>query len=268
MRLKYNLPIGGAEYAPYLIDMIENNHTLIAGATGAGKSVLENAIIYALLCECYPGKPDNGRGARFIFIDPKQVELIMYKDLPHTLLYADNMPDIVNALKHVRNMIDTRLKAMRAAGIRKSNECPVYVFIDELVDLVTNKEHKKDIITTLSDCISISRCTNIYFVILTQAPNRRILLPEIVLNCNCRCALFCNYPYESREIIGDDTATKLPFHGVGIVQQNIERYQIKIPFYNDHDILNIVRHWTKQHRIYNKQIKSNKTSFFARLFSR
>ena len=77
MKLKYNLP-RGATYAPYLLDTIKNNHTLIAGSTGAGKSVLENSIIYALLCTHFPGVPANGDGAQFVFIDPKLVELKMF----------------------------------------------------------------------------------------------------------------------------------------------------------------------------------------------
>lgn len=249
--MKYTLPSRG-KYAPYLIDMIKGNHTLIAGTTGAGKSVLENAIIYALLASHFPDIPTGGgKGARFVLIDPKKVELRMYKDLPHTWIYADNMPDIEQALYNVRLLIDRRLKVMQKNGYKKSLECPYYVFIDELVDIVTSDRHKQ-IISLIKDCISISRATNIYFVILTQAPNRKILLPEIVLNMNCRCALRCNSPIESRQIIGTDEAANLPKYGIGIVQDNTEKYKIEIPFYDDYKLQDIVNHWTKQHPIYNR----------------
>ena len=244
MKQTYHLPTG-CRYAPYLAELIEGNHTLIAGSTGAGKSVLENAIIYALLSTSYPGSPDHGKGARFVLIDPKRVELWSYRDLPHTLLYAADIDEIVNVLQSVRETIDTRLKRMRANGERKSSECPIYVFIDELVDLVKCKR-SKEIIQLLSDSISIARATNIFYVISTQAPNRKILLPEIVLNMNCRVALFCNYAIESRQIIGDDSATTLPEHGTGIVQQNLKRYSISIPFYSDEQLQQITEHWTKQ----------------------
>lgn len=193
MKKRYTLPSGGAEYAPYLLEIIKGNHTLIAGTTGAGKSVLENSIIYAILSDCFPGNTTDGRGARLILIDPKKVELQLYKDLPHTLYYASEINSITDVLYTVRNIIDDRLKRMQRAGVRYSRECPIYVFIDELVDLVTC-ERSKEIIRLIADSISIARACGVYFVILTQAPNRRILKPEIVLNCNCRVALRCNSP--------------------------------------------------------------------------
>ena len=257
MKLKYKLP-RGAIYAPYLLETIQNNHTLIAGSTGAGKSVLENSIIYALLCTHFPGIPKNGDGAQFVFIDPKKVELRMYKNLPHTLYYADNMESIEKALIFVRGLIDSRLQRMQKSGERKSRECEIYIFIDELVDIVESQQ-AKTLIRLLSDCISISRACSIFFVILTQAPNRRILRPEVVLNCNCRIALFCNYAIESRQIVGDNSAIALPEHGLAIVQKNLKRYKIKIPFYQDKEINHIIHFWEKQHRIYN---------YFERLINR
>lgn len=251
MRLCYKLPTG-CQYAPYLLDMIHGNHVLIAGTTGAGKSVLENSIMYALLCTHFPDLPVGvGKGARFVLIDPKKVELRMYKDLPHTLIYADNMKDIEQAIYNVRLIIDRRLKVMQKKGCKKSLECPMYIFIDELVDIVTS-DRSKEIIRLLNDCISISRATNIYFVILTQAPNRKILKPEIVLNMNCRVALRCNNAIESRQIINTDEAINLPRYGVGIVQDNTERYKIEIPYYDDYKLIDIVKHWTQQHPIYDR----------------
>ena len=247
MKRKYTLPSGGAQYAPYLLEMIKGNHTLIAGTTGAGKSVLENSIIYALLSECYPGTPDKGSGARLVLIDPKKVELRLYKNLPHTLFYADEINSIIDVLFAIRGIIDDRLKRMQRGGIRFTTECPIYVFIDELVDLVTSAR-SKDIVRLIADSISIARACGVYFVILTQAPNRKILKPEIVLNCNCRVALRCNSPIESRQIIGDDSAAGLPLHGLGIVQKNLERYQIKIPFYSDAEIKRTVDQWTRQNK--------------------
>lgn len=249
MRLTYKLP-SGLIYYPYLIELIKDNHCLIAGTTGAGKSVLENAIIYSLLCTHYPGDVASGEGCRFVLIDPKQVELDIYKNLPHTMLYADNMPDILQAVNNIRLLINKRLATMKKQGIRKSKESPIYVFIDELVDIVTSPK-SKEIIKIIVDCISISRATNIFFIFLTQAPNRKILKPEIVLNCGCRVALRCENAIESRQILGDSSAVYLPKHGLAIVQQNIDRYNIKIPFYNDHELEQIVNHWTQQHSFIN-----------------
>ena len=263
MRLKYYLP-GATKYAPFLkgycphlIELIENNHTLIAGSTGAGKSTLEHAIIKSLLSIKYPGSDDTGRNARFVFLDPKIVELKMYENLPHTILYAADINDIENALYSVRCIIDDRLQKMQRAGLRKSAEVPIYVFIDEIVDLMTCKR-SKEITRLLADSISIARAANIYYILCTQAPNRRILKPEVVLNCNCRVALFCNDPIESRQIIGYEGACSLPEHGLAIVKKNIEHYKITIPLFSDQELLYTVKAWTDQHRLYNR-IKRKRT---------
>ena len=253
MKLKYTLP-KGLLYYPYMLEMIEENHTVIAGTTGSGKSVLENNIIYSLLCTHYPGKVENGKGCKFVLIDPKKVELDIYKSLPHTLLYADNINDIENALYYVRQLINKRLTEMKMNGWRKSKELPIYIFIDELVDIILSNRSKQ-IIDLIKDSISISRACNIFFVMLTQAPNRKILKPEIMLNCNCRVALYCNDSIESRQIINDNTACQLPFHGLGIVQQNIDRYMIKIPMITDKQIKEIVFHWNKQHSFIRKMFR-------------
>lgn len=249
MKLTYRIP-AGYKYPPYLLDLIEGNHVLIAGTVGSGKSVLENAVLRSLLCTKFPGSEDNGQNARFVLIDPKKVELDIYKTLPHTIMYADNISAIESALNRVRNIVDMRLAQMKAQGIRKSKECPIYVFIDEMLDIVTSNRGK-EISRLIADIVSISRATNIFFVMLTQAPNRKVLRPEIVLNCNCRVALRCNSPIESRQIIGSDEATLLPKHGLGIVIQNIDSYQIEIPFFSDSEIEELVKEWTKQHKLYN-----------------
>lgn len=242
MRMK--LP-SGTQYAPYLFEIINGNHTLIAGTTGSGKSVLENGIIKALLCSKYPFKNDSADSAQLILIDPKKVELRPYKNLPHTLMYADTIPDIISTLNTVRRLVDERLARMIRKGQRTSTETPIYVFIDEIVDLVESSQSKQ-IIRILSDIISISRCTQIFTVISTQAPNRRILKPEIVLNMNCRVGLRCNKTIESQQIIGDNDATMLPKHGEGIVIKDIDRYRINIPMYSDMDLLKVIKHWERQ----------------------
>lgn len=253
MKIKYRLPAGRL-YAPYLLDMINGNHVLIAGTTGAGKSVLENAIIYSLLCSHYPGDTTAGKSAQFVLIDPKKVELQCYKKLPHTILYADTLDSIVAALYQVRAIIDKRISYMQKHGQRKSTETPIYIFIDELLDLMVSKK-AAEIIRLLSDSASISRATNIYFIALTQSPSRKIIPAAFKLLFNCRVALRCNNAIESRQIIDDDTAVNLPRHGIGIVQQNLDRYKIKIPFYFDSEINDIVKFWTRQHPLLNHLLR-------------
>ena len=170
------------------------------------------------------------------------------KDLPHVIKYADNIADIEKALLCVRQIIDERLKRMQKKGLRKSQESPIYVFIDELVDLMTSTR-KKDLLRILSDSASISRATNIFFVCLTQSPARVIIPAQFKLLFNCRVALRCNNAIESRQIIDDDSATKLPRYGLAIVQQDIDRYQLKINMVSDEQLQALVKSWNKQHPI-------------------
>lgn len=246
MKVSYTIP-AGFTYSPALLDLIEGNHVLIAGTTGAGKSVLENAILNAILCARFPFSQGE-RAVNLVLIDPKKVELRMFKDLPHVIKYADNIADIEKAFLCVRQMIDERLKRMQRKGLRKSQESPVYVFIDELVDLMTSTR-KKDLLRILSDSASISRATNIFFVCLTQSPARVIIPAQFKLLFNCRVALRCNNAIESRQIIDDDSAAKLPRYGLAIVQQDIDRYQLKINMVSDEQLQALVKSWNKQHPI-------------------
>lgn len=254
--MKYKTP-GGLYYSPYLLDLIDNNHVLIAGTTGSGKSVLENAIIYSLLCTKYPGNAAHNNGCKLVFIDPKKVELDLYKNLPHTLWYSDNINGIETILYNIRLMIDDRLHYMKKNHLRTFDGCPVYVFIDEMVDLIKS-DKAKSIIKYLSDSISISRCCKIFFILSTQAPNRRVLLPEVVLNCNCRVALYCKDKIESRQIIGTSGAETLPKHGLAIVQNNTDQYYIKVKMKSDYEINQIVEFWESQHRFYNMLARNKK----------
>ena len=250
MKLRYHIP-AGFTYSPDFLELIEGNHVLIAGTVGAGKSVFENGIINAILCTKDPGQTANGNGARLVLIDPKHCELYMYRDLPHTIGYADNIPDIVSLLYQVRGIVESRLLKMQKERRKTSAECPIYVFIDELVDLVTSPQGK-EIKRLLSDIASISRAAGVFFVTLTQSPARAIIPAAFKLLFNCRVALRCNNSIESRQIIDDDSAVKLPRHGLAVVQQNLDRYYLRIPFYDDSQLEALAANWSRQNRIKRK----------------
>ena len=73
-----------------VLDMLKQTHLLIAGSTGSGKSVLINTLIYTALFR-------SPAAVRFVLIDPKRVELVDYSELPHTLKYASEPPEIIKA---------------------------------------------------------------------------------------------------------------------------------------------------------------------------
>jgi DNA segregation ATPase FtsK/SpoIIIE, S-DNA-T family len=106
------------EGRPVIADLAKMPHLLIAGATGTGKSVCVNAIITSLIYE-YQDKHD----LRLIMIDPKMVELSMYKDLPHLRhTVVTNNKDAARALKWAVNEMERRYGLLEANGARNLSD--------------------------------------------------------------------------------------------------------------------------------------------------
>lgn len=246
--MRYEIP--GGNVRRDLLELIQNNHCLIAGTTGSGKSVLENSIIYNILLSHFPGSVSGGYGCKLILIDPKRVELINYVSVPHCIKYTDTPGGAVQVLQYVRAIIENRITTMQKQRQRTFDGCPVYIFIDELVDLFLSP-YRKQILEILTDCISIGRAARVHFVMCTQAPNRSTIPANVKLCCNCRIALKCNNAIESRQIIDCPDAINLPPHGSGLVVQGIDRYRINIPMYSDYGINDIIYFWRRQHPIIN-----------------
>lgn len=98
---------------PVVSDLSKMPHLLIAGAPGAGKSVFINSLICSLLYKFTPNK------LRLIMVDPKQLELNLYEDIPHLLLpIVDDPKKASNALKWAVNEMERRYKIMAKSGIR------------------------------------------------------------------------------------------------------------------------------------------------------
>lgn len=94
-------------YYNLFADMLTQPHLLVAGATGSGKSVVINGIITTAL-------KDSPAAVQFIFIDPKRVELVDYRPLPHTLKYASEPGDMVQALQYAMDTTESRYRASNA----------------------------------------------------------------------------------------------------------------------------------------------------------
>ena len=102
---------------PLIADLAAMPHLLVAGATGSGKSVCINSIIVSLLCRFTPEE------LRFIMIDPKVVEMQMYKDLPHLAVPVVTSPKkVLLALRWCINEMERRYELFAEAGCRKLEE--------------------------------------------------------------------------------------------------------------------------------------------------
>ena len=160
--------------------MLQQPHLLIAGATGSGKSVVINGMMTTAL-------KDSPAAVQFILIDPKRVELVDYKELPHTLRYSSEPGEMVQALQEAIAITDNRYRDMARQHVKKYGGGAVYVVIDELADLMTT--NKKQVQPILQRLCQIGRAANVHVVAATQCPLSAVIPTPIKVNFDSRVAL-------------------------------------------------------------------------------
>ena len=203
--------INGSIFAKSLEKM---PHILVAGTTGSGKSVLIHNFILSLLFNYGP------RDLRFIFIDPKRVELTPYKGIPH--LYTDPITDpkkALQALVWIVSEMERRyevLEASRARDINAYNEgnegaeghLPyLVVVIDELADLM--QSFPREIEANIVRIAQKSRAVGIHLIISTQRPSVNIITGVVKANIPVRIALQVASSIDSRTILDATGAENL-----------------------------------------------------------
>jgi len=236
--IRYNLPIAmGKTITGEIVvdDLSRMPHLLIAGATGSGKSVGINTIMMSMIYKLHP------RDIKFVIIDPKKIELSLYRRLKNHFLAVS--PDIdeeiitdagnaVLALKSVESAMDERYTLLAKAGVRniqdynkkleegrlKNNEevefkkLPyIVVFIDELADLMLTAAHEvEDPITRLAQ---LARAVGIHLVLATQRPSVDVITGLIKANFPARIAYQVASRIDSRTILDQNGAEQLLGNG-------------------------------------------------------
>lgn len=194
-------------------------HILIAGATGSGKSVCINSIILSLL---YKHSPDI---LKFIFIDPKRVELTLYNGIPHliTPTITDHKKSI-NALRWLVKEMEKRYKVISESGAkdifsfnarqaaRKSNLMPfIILIIDELADLMV--AYGREIEGSIVRLAQMARAVGIHLIVSTQRPSVEVITGLIKANITSRIAFQVASQVDSRTILDMAGAEKLLGNG-------------------------------------------------------
>ncbi len=193
-------------------DLASMPHLLIAGQTGAGKSVMMNAIITSLL---YRNSPSE---LKLILVDPKQVEMGAYNDIPHLLSPVVNDPEkCISALIWAVEEMDRRLKTMAAAGKRNIEEYNtqnnddhmpyIVIVIDELADLMMMAA--RDVENKVVRLAQKARAVGIHLVLATQRPSVDVITGLIKANMPARIAFAVASQVDSRTIIDQIGAEKL-----------------------------------------------------------
>ena len=233
MKRIYATPAG--ERSRLYAEMLSQPHLLIAGATGSGKSVVINGIIHAALF-------NSPAQVQFILIDPKRVELVEYKRLPHVLCYASEPDTMITALEYAMALTEDRYKAMQRKRVRMFDGADIYVIIDELADLMTTQ--KRLVTPLLQRLCQIGRAARVHVIAATQCPLATVIPTPIKVNFDARLGLRTRSAQDSRNILGITGCEQLPRYGNGIYMtpEGLALYSLQmIP---DADRENMIEYWT------------------------
>lgn len=225
----------GQVYSLYR-DMLKQPHLLIAGATGSGKSVVINGLVYTAMY-------DSPAAVQFILIDPKRVELVDYKPLPHTLMYASEPGEMVEALEKAMEITESRYKAMQRQRVKKYPGGALYVIIDELADLMTTA--RRQVQPLIQRLAQIGRAANVHIIAATQCPLATVIPTPIKVNFDSRVALRTRSAQDSRNILGLTGCELLPRYGQGyyMTPDGLKLYNILMQ--PQEDINALVKYWQR-----------------------
>jgi S-DNA-T family DNA segregation ATPase FtsK/SpoIIIE len=235
-------------------DLAKMPHVLVAGTTGSGKSACVNGILSSILMSASPNE------VRLVLVDPKQVELNHYENVPHLLTPVVTSPRLAaNVLSNLIVEMESRYGIMSEARCRnlvelnrhrkKKGEAPlphILCVIDELADLmmVAPAEVEDSIIRLAQK----SRATGIHLVLATQRPSTDIITGTIKVNIPSRIAFAVSSQTDSRVILDQGGAESLLgqgdmlFRGAG--SSKLQRVQGA--FITEDEIAKITNHWAKQ----------------------
>jgi S-DNA-T family DNA segregation ATPase FtsK/SpoIIIE len=229
---------------PWVADMANMPHLLVAGATGSGKSVCINSIIISLL---YQNSPEK---LKLILVDPKQVELNVYNGIPHLLTPVITKADKTsNALKWAGAEMERRFELLSQTGQRNikgfnagvAEGLPyIVIIIDELADLMSvNAAEVEGSIIRLAQ---MARAVGIHLVVATQRPSVDVITGLIKANITSRIAFTVASGTDSRTILDFAGAEKLLGSGdmLYVSAQLSKPKRLQGAFVTEREIRNIV----------------------------
>ncbi|MBA4068975.1 MAG: DNA translocase FtsK [Acinetobacter sp.] len=263
---------------PVIADLGKAPHMLVAGTTGSGKSVAVNSMILSMLLKYTPDE------LRLILIDPKQLELANYNDIPHLLTpVVTDMKDAVSALNWCVNEMERRYKLMSFLKIRKLSDYnrkveeaiangedlidptwkasdsvvgeraprltplpSIVIVADEFADMIMQVGKKaEEMITRLAQK---SRAAGIHLLLATQRPSVDVITGLIKANIPTRVALRVNSKIDSRTILDAGGAEDLLGHGdmLFLGPGKIEPERVHGAFIADDEVNRICDAWRER----------------------
>jgi len=245
-------------------DLAGMPHLLIAGSTGAGKSVAINAMIMSIL---YKATPDQ---VRLILVDPKRLELGNYEGVPHLYTPIITEPKLAaNALRNAVREMERRLKLLASKGVRnieqynklfdrsdtpslfdeESDDKPIpyiVIIIDELADLMMlDSSNVEESITRLAQ---MARAVGIHLVLATQRPSVDVITGLIKANFPARVSFRVATKVDSRTILDANGAEALLGKGdmLYLPSGSARVHRLHAPFVTEKEIAAVVEFWKAQ----------------------
>jgi S-DNA-T family DNA segregation ATPase FtsK/SpoIIIE len=245
-------------------DLAGMPHLLIAGSTGAGKSVAINAFIMSIL---YKATPDQ---VRLILVDPKRLELGNYEGVPHLYTPIITEPKLAaNALRNAVREMERRLKLLAAKSVRnidqynrlfdnggtpslfeeESDEKPIpyiVIIIDELADLMMlDSSNVEESITRLAQ---MARAVGIHLVLATQRPSVDVITGLIKANFPARISFRVATKVDSRTILDANGAEALLGKGdmLYLPSGSARVHRLHAPLVTEKEIAAVVEFWKAQ----------------------
>ncbi len=270
--------------SPVIVDLSKMPHLLVAGTTGAGKSVGLNVMILSLLYRLTPNE------CKFIMVDPKMLELSVYDGIPHLLTpVVTEAKKAVVALKWAVREMEERYRAMSKLGVRslsaynravneaikkgktikrqvqtgfdKETGDPLYemqefdlkpfplivIVIDEMADLMLVAG--KDVEAIVQRLAQMARAAGIHLIMATQRPSVDVITGTIKANFPTRIAFQVTSKIDSRTILGEQGAEQLLGQGDMLFMSGSGRIKrVHGPFVSDQEVEKVVSVLKRQGR--------------------
>ena len=239
-----------------IFDLAKMPHLLMAGATGQGKSVGLNAIITSLLYKKHPAE------IKFIFVDPKKVELTLYNKIERHFLaripdsdeaiITDNAK-VITTLNSLCIEMDNRYELLKKASVRNLKEYNnkfknrklnpenghrylpyIVLIIDEFADLIMTAG--KEVETPLGRIAQLARAIGIHLIIATQRPSVNVIIGLIKANFPARIAFRVTSKIDSRTILDTSGADQLIGRGDLLLSMGSDLIRLQCAFVDTPEI--------------------------------
>ncbi|MBL7729859.1 MAG: DNA translocase FtsK [Chitinophagaceae bacterium] len=244
----------------FIVDLASMPHLLMAGATGQGKSVGLNAILVSLLYKKHPSQ------MKFVLIDPKKVELSIYRTIEHHFLaklpgeedaIITDTKKVVHTLNALCIEMDNRYDLLKEAGARNIKEYNekfikrklnpqkghqylpfIVLVIDEFADLIMTAG--KEIEMPIARLAQLARAIGIHLIIATQRPSVNIITGTIKANFPARVGFKVSSKIDSRTILDTGGAEQLIGKGDMLISHNGEVTRLQCAFVDTPEVEQVV----------------------------